>query len=255
MIDFRGSWEEYLPLAEFAYNNSFQSSIQMAPYEALYGRKCRTPLCWTELDEKQVLGPELIQENEDKVRLIRDRLKAASDRQKSYVDLKRREIEFQVGDLVFLKVSPWRKVLRFGRKGKLSPRFIGPYRVLKRVGPVAYQLELPPELDRLHDVFHVSMLRRYRSDPSHVIPVEEIEIRSDLTYDEQPVRILDREVKVLRKKQIPLVKVLWRNHGIEEATWEPEETFRQQYPHLFTSGKFRGRNSLLGGESCHTPKI
>ncbi|KAK5771330.1 hypothetical protein PVK06_047528 [Gossypium arboreum] len=210
----------------------------MAPYEALYGRRCRTPTCWTELGERQVLGPELVADTESKVKLIRDRLKEASDRQKSYTDLKRKEIEFAVGDMVFLKVSPRKKILRFGKKGKLSPRFIGPYRVLKRVGPVAYQLELPPELDRIHDVFHVSMLRRYRSNPSHVLLVEEIEVRTDLTFEEEPIQILDREVKVLRRKSVPLVKVLWHNHVREEATWESEETMRQQYPQLFGSGKF-----------------
>ncbi|KAG8473027.1 hypothetical protein CXB51_034902 [Gossypium anomalum] len=233
VIDFRGSWEDYLPLAEFAYNNSYQVSIQMAPYEALYGRRCRTPSCWTELGERQVLGPELVVDTEDKVKLIRDRLKEASDRQKSYADLKRKEIEYSVGDKVFLKVSPWKKLLQFGKKGKLSLRFIGPYRVLKRVGPVAYQLELPLKLDRIHDAFHASMLRRYRSDPTHVVPVAEIDVQTDLTFEEEPVQILDRDVKVLRKKFVPLVKVLWRNHGREEATWEPEEAMQQQYPHLF----------------------
>ncbi|KAK5795377.1 hypothetical protein PVK06_036639 [Gossypium arboreum] len=247
IINFRGSWEDYLPLAEFAYNNSYQASIQMAPYEALYGRRCRTPTCWTELGERQVLGSELVVDTESKVKLIRDRLKEASDRQKSYADLKRKEIEFAVGDMFFLKVSPWKKILRFGKKGKLSPRFIGPYRVLKRVGPVAYQLEFPPELDRIHDVFHVSMLKQYRSDPSHVVPVEEIEVRTDLTFEEEPIQILDREVKVLRRKSVSLVKVLWRNHGREEATWESEETMSQQYPQLFGSGKFRGRNFFKGG--------
>ncbi|XP_016673253.1 uncharacterized protein [Gossypium hirsutum] len=150
----------------------------------------------------------------------------ASDRQKSYTNLKCREIEYSVGDYVFLKVSPWKKLLRFGRKGKLSPRFIGPYRILKGVGLVTYQLELPPELDRIHDVFHVSMLRYYRFDPTHIVPVEEIEIRPDLTFEEEPVQILDREVKVLRKKSIPLVKVLWCNHNLEEAAWEPKEAMR-----------------------------
>ncbi|KAA3490754.1 DNA/RNA polymerases superfamily protein [Gossypium australe] len=233
VLDFRGSWEEFLPLAEFAYNNSYQASIQMAPYEALYGRKCRTPTCWTELGERQILGPELVTETEDKVKVIRSRLKEASDRQKSYADLKRKEMEYAVGDKVFLKVSPWKKVLRFGRKGKLSPRFIGPYTVVKRVGPVAYQLELPAELSQIHDVFHVSMLRRYRSDPSHVVPMAEIEVNPDLSFEEEPVQILDQDVKVLRRKSVPLVKVLWRNHGTEEATWEPEDVMRQQYPHLF----------------------
>ncbi|KAA3488013.1 Retrotransposable element Tf2 [Gossypium australe] len=191
VIDFRGSWEEFIPLAEFAYNNSYQSSIQMAPYEALYRRKCRTPTCWTELGECQIIGPDLITETEEKVEIIRARLKEASDRQKSYADLKRKDIEFAVGDKVLLKVSPWKKVLRFGRKGKLSPRFIRPYRVLKRVGPVAYQLELPSELSQIHNVFHVSMLRRYRSDPSHVVPVEEIEVKPDLSFEEEPVEILN----------------------------------------------------------------
>ncbi|KAK5838661.1 hypothetical protein PVK06_007396 [Gossypium arboreum] len=219
----------------------------MALYEALYGRKCRTPSCWTELGERQILGPELVADTEDKVRIIRDWLKEASDRQKSYADLKRKDIEYSVGDMVFLKVSPWKKILRFGKKGKLSPRFIGPYRVLKRVGPVAYQLELPPELDRIHDVFHVSILRHYRSDPAHVLPVAEIEVQTDLTFEEEPVQILARDVKVLRRKSVPLVKVLWRNHGREEATWESEETMRQQYPQLVRSGKFQGRNFFKEG--------
>ncbi|XP_052478425.1 uncharacterized protein LOC128033967 [Gossypium raimondii] len=164
--------------------------------------------------------------------------RAASDRQNSYADLKHKEIEYSVGDFVFLNVSPWKNILRFGWNGKLSPRFLRTYRILKCVGPVAYQLELPPELDQIHDVFRVSMLRRYRFDPTHVILTEEIEVRSDLTFEEEPIQILDRDVKILRKKSIPLVKVLWRNHSSEEATWETEEAMRQQYPHLFSSGKF-----------------
>ncbi|KAA3461756.1 DNA/RNA polymerases superfamily protein [Gossypium australe] len=171
-----------------------------------------------------MLGPELVAETEDM---------EASDRQKSYADLKRKDIEFAIGDRVFLKVSPWKKVLRFGRKGKLSLRFIGPYRMLKRVGPVAYQLELPSELSQIHEVFHVSMLRCYCLDPSHVVPVEEIDVMLDLSFEEEPVQILDHDVKVLRKKSVSLVKVWWRNHSSEEATWESEEAMRQQYPHLF----------------------
>ncbi|KAA3487483.1 DNA/RNA polymerase superfamily protein [Gossypium australe] len=205
----------------------------MAPYEALYDRKCRTPTCWTELGEPQLLGLELVSEIEEKVKLIQTQLKKASDKQKSYTDLMRKDIEFAMGDRVFLKVSPWKKGLRFGWKGKLSPRFIGPYRVLKRVGPVAYQLELPLELRQIHDVFHVSMLRRYHSDPSYRVLVEEIEVRPDLSFKEEPVQILDKDVKVVRRKTVPLVKVLWQNHGSEEATWEPEDVMRQQYPHLF----------------------
>ncbi|XP_043811844.1 uncharacterized protein LOC122723519 [Manihot esculenta] len=159
VIEFEGSWERYLPLIEFAYNNSYQASIKMAPYEALYGRKCRTPLCWTELSEAKLIGPDLVRETEEKVRTIKKRLKAASDRQKSYADLKRKDIAYEVGDKVFLKVSPWKRVLRFGKKGKLSPRFIGPYEITERVGLIAYRLALPPELDKIHNVFHVFMLR------------------------------------------------------------------------------------------------
>ncbi|XP_012461480.1 uncharacterized protein LOC105781487 [Gossypium raimondii] len=168
----------------------------MAPYGALYGCRCCTPTCWTELGERRVLGLELVSYTEE-------------------------------------KVSPWKKLLRFGRKGKLSPKFIGHYRILKCVGSVAYQLELPLELDWIHDVFHVSMLRCYRSNPTHIVPVKEIKVRPDLTFEEDPVQILDRGVKVVKKKSIPLVKVLWRNHSSKEAIWEPEEAMRRQYPHLF----------------------
>ena len=117
-----------------------------------------------------------------------------------------------------------------------SPRFIGPYEVIERIGPVAYRLALPPELERIHNVFHVSMLRRYRSDPSHVIRREEIEVQPDFSYEERPVQILAKEVKQLRNKSVPLVKVLWRNHAVEEATWETEEHMRKHYPHLFKTG-------------------
>ncbi|XP_016706998.1 uncharacterized protein [Gossypium hirsutum] len=162
----------------------------MASYEALYGRKCRTLLCWVELGERQVLGPDLVFETKYNVRLIRDRLKAASARQKSYADLKRKDIEYSVGDFIFLK------------------------------------LELPLVLDRIHDVFHVSMLRRYWSNPSHVVSIEGIEVRPDLTLEEESVQILDRDIKVLRGKSISLVKVLWWNHDTEEATWEPKNSMR-----------------------------
>ena len=138
VLDFTGSWDRYIPLMEFAYNNSYQSSIGMAPYEALYERRCRTPTCWTELHEHNIVGPDLVKDTEEKVRIIQQRLKAASDRQRSSANLKRKDIEYEVGDKVFLKVSPWKKILCFGRKGKLSSRFIGPYEILEKVGLVAY---------------------------------------------------------------------------------------------------------------------
>ena len=135
-----------------------------------------------------------------------------------------------MGDKVFLKVSPWRKILQFGWRGKLSPRFIGPYESLEGIGPVAYRLALPSELAKLHDVFHdVSMLQRYRSNESHILPVQEIQVQEDLSYDEEPKAILAREVKQLQNKQVPLVIVLWQHHGREEATWEPEATMTAHY--------------------------
>ncbi|XP_040361820.1 uncharacterized protein LOC121049220 [Rosa chinensis] len=151
------------------------------------------------------------------------RLKTAQSRQKSYADKHRKHLEFQVGDWVFLKLSPWKGVVRFGKRGKLSPRYMGPYEIVERIGLVAYRSALPPQLSRVHDVFHVSMLRKYITDPSHVLPAQPITLTEDLTYEEEPVQILDRREQVLRSKVIPLVKVLWRNHLIEEDTWEPED--------------------------------
>ena len=233
VIDYEGSWDKHIPLVEFVYNNSFQLSIGMAPYKALYGRKCKTPLCWMELSEKKVIGPDLIQETEEKVKMIRERLKVANDRHKSYADMKRKDIRYEIGEKVFLKVSSWKKVMRFWKNGKLSPRFIGPYEIIEKVGPVAYRLALPPNLEKIHNLIHVFMLRRYRSDPSHVVSSETIELIPVLTYEEEPVQILACEVKELWNKKIPLVKVLWRNHKTEEATWESEETMQQQYLQLF----------------------
>ena len=149
LIEFSGSWDRYIPLMEFAYKNGFQSSIGMAPYEALYDRKCRTHVCWTELNEHKVIGPDIVKDTEEKVQVIRERLKAASDRQKSYANLKRRDIAYEVGGKVFLEVSPWRKILRFGKKGKLSPRFIGSYEVLERIGPVTYRLAPPYRISQI----------------------------------------------------------------------------------------------------------
>ncbi|KAL5745716.1 hypothetical protein ACOSP7_026862 [Xanthoceras sorbifolium] len=160
-MEFKGSWDTHLPLMEFANNNSYQSSIGKAPYEALYGRKCQTPICWDEVGERKLVGPEIVQITSKKVRIIRDRLKIASDRQISYANNRRRDLEFQISDRVFLRMSPWKGVLRFGKQGKQSPIYIGPYEILERIGEVAYRLQLPSELAKIHDVFHVSMLCKY----------------------------------------------------------------------------------------------
>ncbi|GJU94892.1 putative reverse transcriptase domain-containing protein [Tanacetum coccineum] len=166
-IDFGKGWVNHLPLVEFSYNNSYHASIKAAPFEALYGRKCRSPVCWTEVGEAQILGPELIQETTEKIIQIKQRMQAARDRQKSYADLKRKPMEFQVGDKVMLKVSPWKGVVRFGKRGKLNPRYVGPFKVIERVGEVAYKLELPEELSRVHNTFHwaVKLKRLSELDP------------------------------------------------------------------------------------------
>ncbi|CAM9000100.1 unnamed protein product [Rhodiola kirilowii] len=207
----------------------------MAPFEALYGRRCRSPIGWFELGESKLLGPDLIRDATNKVRLIRDKLLAAQSRQKSYADPKRRELEFQIGNLIFLRVSPMKGVMRFGKKGKLSPRYIGPFEILERVGNVAYRLALPPTLSSVHPVFHISMLRKYISDPSHVLEYERLQMDDKVSYDEQPMAILDRQVKRLRNKEIASVKVLWKNHTEAEATWESEKDMKAKYPHLFES--------------------
>ena len=134
---------------------------------------------------------------------------------------------------MYLKVSPWKGILRFGKKGKLSPRYIGPYEIIERIGTLAYRLDLPPELSRIHNVFHICMLRKYMPHHSHVIRPELVELQIDLTYAVEPVQILSREVKKLRSKRIPLVKVQWQNHHREEATWEREDEMMKKYPYLF----------------------
>ncbi|KAL9254229.1 Transposon Ty3-I Gag-Pol polyprotein-like protein [Drosera capensis] len=164
-----GSWDRHLPLVEFAYNNGYHASIGMAPFEALYGRKCRSPICWDDIEDTLVMELELAQKTADKVKLIQSRMKVAQDRQKSHADVRRRPLEFLVGNHIFLKVSPTKGVMRFGKKGKLSPRYIGPFEILERIGEVAYRLALPVGLAGIHDVFHVSMLRKYEPDPKHAI--------------------------------------------------------------------------------------
>ena len=176
VMDFKGTWMHHLPLVEFAYNNSFQASIGMAPYEVLYGRRCRSPLYWDEVGERKLLGPEIIQQTTEKIDIVRARMKAAQSRQKSYADKRRRQLEFEVGDKVFLRIAPTKGIMRFGKKGKLSPRYIRPFEILDRIGPVAYRVALPPALVGVHNVFHISMLRKYIPDLTHIIDYEPLHI-------------------------------------------------------------------------------
>ncbi|XP_070042750.1 uncharacterized protein [Nicotiana tomentosiformis] len=211
---------------------------------------CLSPIGWFEPTEVQLLGPNLVHDALKKVALIRQRLKTTQSRQKGYTYVHRRKLEFNEGDQVFLKVSPMKGVMRFGKKGKLSPRFIGPYRILKRIGEVAYKLELPASMTLAHPVFHVSMLREYVPDLAHIISPEVVEINDDLTHDEEPVEILDRQVRRLRTKDIASVKVLWPNHDVEEAIWEAEEDMKIRYPHFTTKNLIKidqnNRPTLVG---------
>ena len=185
------------------------------------------------MGESSITGPNLIRDTSKKVSLIRQRLLMDQSRQKSYADVRRRPLEFEVGDHVFLKVMPKRGVVRFGKRGKLSPRFIGLFEILERVGTVAYQLALPPSMSGVHEVFHVSMLRKYTPDPAQVMDWGQIEVDTDGTFEEGPVCILDSRDQVLRRKTVRLVRVLWRHYGVEELTWEREDTMRATYPFLF----------------------
>ncbi|KAD3640072.1 hypothetical protein E3N88_29295 [Mikania micrantha] len=159
---------------------------------------------------------------------------AARDRQKSYADKRRKPLEFQVGDRVLLKVSPWKGVIRFGKRGKLNPRYIGPFKITKRIGPVAYELQLPQELSSVHNVFHVSKLKKCLSDETLAIPLEEIQIDEQPHFIEEPVEIMDREIKKLKLSKIPIVKIRWNSQHGPEYTWEREDQMKKKYPHLFS---------------------
>ncbi|KAD0046736.1 hypothetical protein E3N88_44875 [Mikania micrantha] len=173
IIDFGGSCDDYLPLAEFSYNNSYHSGLGMPPFEVLYGRKCRTPVCWGEVGPSELASKKLVKVTNERIDQIRAQLKATQDRQKLYADKRRRPIEFQVGAFVLLKVSPWKGVIRFRKRGKLSPRFIGPFKIIAQIGEDAYGLELPEELSGIHNTFHVSYLRKCLADESAYVPMED----------------------------------------------------------------------------------
>jgi hypothetical protein len=207
----------------------------MSPFEALYGRKCRTPLYWDQIGERQIFGPKIIQEAEEQVHQIRENLRTAQSRKKSYADTWRRLLEFKEGDHVYLKVSPLQGMRRLKVKGKLSPRFIGPFLILKRVGEVAYQLELPDHLTDVHDVFHVSQVKKCLRVPKEQLQMEDLSVRDDLTYAEYPIKILDTLTRVTRSKVIKICKEQWSHHEEDEATWEREEELRIDFPHLFPS--------------------
>ena len=188
----------------------------MAPFEALYGRRYQSPIGWFDAFEVRLWGTDLLRESLDKVKLIQDRLLIAKSRQRSYADRKIRDLEFMVGDKVLLKVSPMKGVMRFGKKGKLSPRYIGPFKIIERIGEVAYQLALPPGLSGVHPVFHISMLKKYHLGGDHVIQWDSVLLDQNLTFKEEPITILDRQIRKLRSKEIASVKVQWKHRPVEE---------------------------------------
>ncbi|XP_017406203.1 uncharacterized protein LOC108319550 [Vigna angularis] len=210
-----GVWDEVLPLVEFTYNNNFQSSIGMAPFETLYGRKCRTPLCWFQEGENVLTEPELIQQTTEKVKLIQERLKMSLSRQKSYADRRRRPLEFAAGD---------------------------------HIGPVVYELALPPQLSNLHPVFHVSQLRKYIANPSHILELEDVQLRHDRTLELQPVRVEDSRTKLYKGKDVRLVKVVW-DAKTGDSTWEVEDAKRDLYPPLFMEGEATLEDVIEGEEN------
>eukprot|EP00253_Pinus_taeda_P012699 PITA_12699 len=231
-------WEDYLHLVEFAYNNGYHTSIQMSPFEVLYGRKCRTPTNWSSPEDKLRLGPEMLKEMEDMVKRVRTNLKAAQDRQKNFADQKRRFKEYQVGDHVYIRIQARKSTLQWSSCAKLAPQYFGPFQVLARVGPVAYQLALPSHI-RIHNVFHVSMLKKYIYDPKHVIKWQDIREEPEGEVRVEPLSILDRREVQLRKRVITQIKVQWQHYGPEEATWEDKELFQKAYPGLFGDTRHR----------------
>jgi hypothetical protein len=204
----------------------------MAPFEALYGHKCRSPLNWVEPEERRYYGIDFVKEAEEQVRTIQKHIEAIKSRQKSYADKRRRPIEFEVGDYVYLKVSPMKGVQRFGVKKKLAPRYVGPYQIIEKSGRVAYKLQLPLELSAIFNVFHVSQLKCLRV-PEERVKTRDIKIESDLAYEEKPVQVLDTKERVTRSQVIKFHKVMWSNHSERDATWKKEDYLREVYPAFY----------------------
>ncbi|GJW11789.1 hypothetical protein Tco_1577616 [Tanacetum coccineum] len=212
---------------------TYHTSIKAAPFEALYGCKCRSPIGWAKVGDNQLTGPEIIHETTEKIVQIKSRIQAARDRQKSYADVRWKPLKFQVGDKVILKVSPWKGVIRFGKRGKLNPRYIGPFKIIAKVGTVAYHLELLERLSRVHSTFHILKLKKCMADEPLAIPLDEIQVDDKLHFVEEPVEIMDCDVKRLKQSRIPIVKVRWNYMRGPEFTKEREDQMQKKYPHLF----------------------
>nr|GFA31563.1 putative reverse transcriptase domain-containing protein [Tanacetum cinerariifolium] len=213
VMDFVGSWDVHLLLFEFSYKNTYHSSVRCAPFEALYGRKCRSPILWEEVREGQLIGPEI----------------------KIYADKRGKPLEFSIDEHLLLKVSPWKGIVCFGKKGKLAPRFVGSFEITKSIGPVAYRQRLPKELNGIHDTFRVLNLKMCLADLTLHVPLEEIQVDAKLNFVEEPVEILKREFKKLKRSRIAIVKVRWNSKRGHAFTWECKDQMKLKYPHLFSS--------------------
>ncbi|WVZ80244.1 LOW QUALITY PROTEIN: hypothetical protein U9M48_027736 [Paspalum notatum var. saurae] len=222
-IQYGTCWDKCLPYVEFSYNNSYQASLKKSSFEALYGKRFRTPLFWNQTGEKQIFGPDIIQDTEQQLR------------SPSREVMLMRDLSFKVDDYVYLKVSPMRGIRKFNMKAKLAPRYIGPFKILEKKCEVAYHLELPPSLSGVYDVFHVSQLKKFLRVPEEQTPLEELEIQEDLTYTEHPVKILNTSERNTRNKKIKMCRVQWSHHTEAEATWEREDELKAQYPALFAN--------------------
>ncbi|GJV00282.1 hypothetical protein Tco_1329552 [Tanacetum coccineum] len=221
-------------IPQWKWDNITMDFVTKPDLRHFYGRKVGSPVCWAEVGEVQLTGPEIVQETTEKIIQVKQRMQAARDRQKSYADLKRKPMEFEVGDKVMLKVSPWKGVVRFGKRGKLNPRFVGPFKVIKRVVRCITSSMLPEELSRVHNTFHVSNLKKCHADEPLAVPLDGLHFDDKLQFVEEPIEITDREVKRLKRSRIPLVKVRWNSKRGPEFTWEREDQFRKKYPHLFS---------------------
>jgi hypothetical protein len=231
VMEYPGNWDNNLPWAEFSYNNIYQESLKMAPFEVLYGLQCRTPLNWIEPGEKVIFGPDIVDEAEATVRRIQDNLKAAKSHQEIYANKRHRPLQFEVEDHVYLEVSSMKGIKRFGVKRKLSPRYIGPFPILEKCGTVEYKLELSPSL-AIHNTFHVSQLKKCSMAPVDVVLPEAAPLEADLTYPEHSIKILDQKSHVTRRKMIKFFKIQWSNHTVEEATWESEDFLCSHHPYF-----------------------
>jgi hypothetical protein len=236
ILHFDKSCDKCLSLAEFSYNNSYQASLKMAPFDALYRRRCRTLLNWSETGERTLFGPDLVKDAEEKVQVIRENLRMAQMRQKSYHDKGTTPRHFEVGDYVYLKVSPTKGVQRFGVKGILASCYIGPYEVIEVCGPVAYRIQLPERFSAVHNVLHVTQLKKGTPIPGNeVITEANAWIEPDFSLIEHPLRVLDRKEQKTRRQTVRMYKIQWSHHTEEEATWEMEEYLNTKYPGFLQS--------------------